>query len=79
LKEKRQIVKSLIARVRNQFDVAIAEVDDNDRWQIAQLGVACVSNDSRHADSILAHVRQYIEETRPDLAITDIEMDIMHW
>ena len=79
LKEKRQIVKSLIARIRNQFNVSIAEVDENDRWQIAQLGVACVSNESRHAHEILAHVRQYIEETRPDLAITDIDIDVMHW
>ena len=79
LKEKRQIVKSLVTRTRNQFNVAMAEVADNDRWQIAQLGIVCVSNNSRHVDEILAHVRQYIEDIRPDLAITDVETDIMHW
>jgi uncharacterized protein YlxP (DUF503 family) len=75
LKEKRQIVKSLVTRTRNQFNVAMAEVADNDRWQIAQLGIVCVSNNSRHVDEILAHVRQYIENIRPDL----VETDIMHW
>lgn len=79
LKEKRQIVKSLVTRTRNQFNVAMAEVADNDRWQIAQLGIVCVSNNSRHVDEILAHVRQYIEDIHPDLAITDVETDIMHW
>lgn len=79
LKEKRQIIKSVMARVRNQFEVAIAEVADNDRWQIAQLGISCVSNDSQHASELLAHVERYIEESRPDLLITTIETDVIHW
>lgn len=53
LKDKRQIVKSVVARVRNQFDVAIAEVDENDRWQIAVLGVSCVSNSSQIAAEVI--------------------------
>jgi uncharacterized protein YlxP (DUF503 family) len=79
LKDKRQIVKSIIARVRHQFEVAIAEVDEQDRWQIAKIGVSCVSNSSQHADQILAHVQRYIEETRPDLIITDTEIEIITW
>ena len=79
LKEKRQIVKSVIARIRNQFEVAIAEVDENDRWQIAKLGVSCVSNSSQHANDILERVRNYIEESRPDLIITNSEIEIIHW
>ena len=79
LKEKRQVIKSLMARVRNQFEVAIAEVDEQDRWQTAVLGVTCVSNSSRHANEILAHVQRYIEEIRPDVLVTNNEMEIMHW
>ncbi|HLX56766.1 MAG TPA: DUF503 domain-containing protein, partial [Ktedonobacteraceae bacterium] len=56
LKEKRQVIKSVMARVRNQFEVAIAEVDEQDRWQIAKLGVTCVSNRHKHADEILSRV-----------------------
>ena len=79
LKEKRQILKSLMARVRNQFEVAIAEVEEQDRWQIAVLGVTCVSNSQRHADEVLSHVRRYIEETRPDVQVSDVESEIMSW
>ncbi len=79
LKDKRQIVKSIMARVRHQFEVAIAEVDEQDRWQIAKIGVSCVSNSSQHADQILTHVQRYIEETRPDLVITDTEIEIITW
>jgi uncharacterized protein len=79
LKDKRQIIKSVIARVRNQFEVAIAEVEEHDRWQIAKLGISCVSNSSQHADEILGHVRRYIEETRPDVVVTNTETEIIHW
>lgn len=79
LKDKRQIIKSIMARVRNQFEVAIAEVGENDRWQIAKLGVSCVSNSSPHADEVLNHVRRYIEETRPDILVTNSEIEIMNW
>lgn len=79
LKEKRQVVKSVIARVRNHFEVAIAEVDEQDRWQIAVLGVSCISNNSQHADDVLGHVRRYIEETRPDILVSNVESEIMHW
>ena len=77
LKEKRQVIKSVMARVRNQFEVAIAEVAQNDRWQIAVLGVSCVSNTRQHADDVLRHVQRYIEETRPDLIISHIEIELM--
>ncbi|GCE48597.1 hypothetical protein EI42_05957 [Thermosporothrix hazakensis] len=79
LKDKRQIVQSVVTRIRNQFSVAIAEVAEQDRWQLAELGVSCVSNDSRHAAEILEHVRNYIEETRPDIEISNFETEIMHW
>ena len=59
LKDKRQVVKSVIARVRNQFEVAIAEVEENDRWQIAVIGVSCVSNSHRHAGEIVQRTRYW--------------------
>ncbi len=79
LKEKRQIVKSVLARVRNKFEVAIAEVDDQDLWQIAKIGVSCVSNSSQHAEEILAHVQRYIEETRPDVVVSESTSELIHW
>jgi uncharacterized protein YlxP (DUF503 family) len=79
LKDKRQVIKSVIARVHQQFEVAIAEVDEQDRWQIAKLGVSCVSNSSQHIDEILGRVRRYIEETRLDIIVTDAEVEIINW
>jgi len=79
LKDKRQVIKSVMARVRQQFEVAIAEVDEQDRWQIAKLGVSCVSNSSQHIDEILGRVRRYIEETRSDIIVTGAEAEIINW
>jgi uncharacterized protein YlxP (DUF503 family) len=79
LKDKRQIITSVLARVRNRFEVAIAEVGEQDRWQIAVLGITCVSNSSRHADEILGHVQQFIEETRPDILVSNSEREIINW
>ncbi|HEU5229939.1 MAG TPA: DUF503 domain-containing protein [Ktedonobacteraceae bacterium] len=79
LKEKRQVIKSVMARVRNHFEVAIAEVDQNDLWQIAVLGVSCVSNNRQHADEILGHVQHYIEESRPDLILSHTETEMFTW
>src|SRR5579864_8338199 len=77
LKDKRQIVKSIIARVRQRFEVAISEVDEQDRWQIAKLGVSCVSNSSQHIDEILGRVRRFIEETRLDVIVSSVEVEII--
>jgi uncharacterized protein len=79
LKDKRQVITSVMTRVRNRFEVAIAEVAEQDRWQIAVLGITCVSNSSRHADEILGHVRQFIEETRPDILVSASESEIITW
>ena len=79
LKDKRQIITSVMTRVRQRFEIAVAEVGENDRWQIAQLGMSCVSNSHQHAEEVLNHARRYIEETRPDLLITHSEIEIMTW
>ena len=79
LKDKRQIIKSVMARVRNRFEVAIAEVEEQERWQIAVLGLSCVSNSRQHSEEILEHVRRYIEETRPDIVISNVETEMITW
>ena len=61
LKDKRSVVKSIINRIRSRYNVAIAEVSLNDNWRRAVLGIACVSNESAHADKMLEEVIAYIE------------------
>jgi uncharacterized protein YlxP (DUF503 family) len=79
LKDKRQVLQSIMARTRQKFDVAIAEVDEQDVWQIAKLGVSCVSNSGQHIDQILGNVQRFIEETRPDIIVTNTEVEIINW
>ncbi len=61
LKGKRQIMKSITKRVKNNFNVAIAEVDDQDIWQRGVLGVAVVSTAMDHANGILSKVVNFVE------------------
>jgi hypothetical protein len=61
LKEKRRVVKSLKERVRNRFNVSVAETDHQDVWTRAELTVAVVAGDRRQADSMLDRVDQFVE------------------
>ena len=61
LKDKRQVVKSLKERVRNRFNVSIAEVDYIDLWQRCAIGIAVVSTTRAHAEETLSTAVQFIE------------------
>ena len=61
LKDKRMVVRSITSRVRQTFAVAVAEVGEQDVWQTAIVGVACVSNNARHADEVCQKVLAYME------------------
>ena len=76
LKGKRQVVKSLIARLHNRYSVAAAEVDQNDRWQVAVIGVACVSNSAPHAREILDNVVEFVEADRLDLDVVEAVIEV---
>ncbi|MBM3118448.1 MAG: DUF503 domain-containing protein [Chloroflexi bacterium] len=77
LKEKRRTVKSIISRLRNQYNISIAEVDDQDLWQLVTLGIACVSNHNQHVDEILSKVISFITNNYPELEIIDHEIEIL--
>jgi len=61
LKDKRQIVKSIIERLKSRYNASIAEVDLNDTWKNAVIGVSCVSNDAKHIDSMLNNIVNFVE------------------
>ena len=67
LKAKRKVIKSLKDRVRKKFNVSIAEVELQNLWQRAILGVATVSNDKKQVDATFSKVISFMEHT--DLAI----------
>ncbi len=75
LKGKRAVVKRVIQRTRNRFNIAMAEVDDNDVHSRAVLGFAVVSNDKRFVNSVLDKVIDFIEELG-DAPIEDVRYQI---
>jgi len=78
LKGKRRVLKSIVTQVRNKFNVSIAEIDDQDLWQLATLGVVCVSTDRRHATQILSKVVEFISSIRGDAEILDYEIEFLN-
>jgi len=75
LKDKRQVVKSLQARLGQQFGVSVAEVGNPNAWRQVDLGVAFVTNQISFAEQVLASVVRYIEETRPDVEILGVSRE----
>jgi uncharacterized protein YlxP (DUF503 family) len=75
LKDKRQVLKSLLAHLRNEFNVSASEVDDHDVWRRATIGVAVVTNDAPFANQVLDKVVDHIErDPRVDLGHYEIEL-----
>jgi len=77
LKGKRRVLKSIIARVENKFNVSVAEVDDHDLWQLTTLGIGCVSNDKRYTNEVLSKVVDFIVNGRFEVEMLDYEIEIM--
>jgi uncharacterized protein len=75
LKEKRKVVKSLVEKSRHRFNVAVAEVEDQDVHQRATLGIAVVGNDGRLLNSVLDRVVDFMDSlSLADLIGHEIEL-----
>ena len=77
LKGKRQVLKSITTRVRNKFNVSVAEVDNHDRWQLATIGICCVSNDNRYTNEVLSKVVDFVINAHFEVEILDYEIEIL--
>src|SRR6476661_7979404 len=77
LKGKRMVVKSVAQRVRNRFNVAVAEIDTQDVWQTATLGIVCLSNDARHSNEMLSKVIDFIESERLDAEVGAVDLEMI--
>lgn len=75
LKEKRSILKSLIQRLKNKFNISIAEVGDNDLWQSAVIGFAVISNERKHVDEVINKCVDFIDGFG-EVEIVDIEIEM---
>jgi uncharacterized protein YlxP (DUF503 family) len=75
LKDKRQVIKSIMERLKSRFNISIAEVDLNDSWKTSIIGFACVTNDTNHANQILSNVIKFMEgDNRVEIIEEEIEI-----
>jgi uncharacterized protein YlxP (DUF503 family) len=75
LKSKRQVLMSLIQRLRNQFNLSVTEVGCQDLWQHAELGLAVVCHNGAGADSILEQIFSFVEnDSRVNIISSKVEI-----
>lgn len=77
LKGKRRVLKSITTRLRNNYNVSIAEVENQDKWQLMTLGIVCVSNSAQQVNKVLSTVVDFINQSRLDLEMLDYEIEIL--
>lgn len=76
LKDKRSVVKSLREQLRGRFNVAVAELDANELWQRATLGLSTVGDDRAYVERLLHHAASWLRETR---LIDVIQIEEDYW
>lgn len=77
LKTKRQTLRSVLARVRQQFNVSIAEVDHQDSWQLATIAMTCVSTDASYIHGLFERAVRYIDEGPFALVLLDYQTEVL--
>lgn len=77
LKEKRGIIKSMLVKMRNKFNIANAEVGKQDTWQSATIAITTVSNSTAHLNQTIQNVMKWIEARYPDAIIINHSTEIL--
>ena len=77
LKEKRSVLKPLLARLHKEFNVSAAEVALHDAWQSSTIGVSTVSTSAAHAQSLLNNLVRWVETYRPDVQVIDHYVEVI--
>jgi uncharacterized protein len=77
LKTKRQTLRSVLARVRQQFNVSIAEVGHQDSWQLATLAMTCVSTDGAYIHGLFERAVRYIAEGPFAVVLLDYQTEML--
>lgn len=76
LKDKRRVLKSVIERARHKFNISISEIERQDQWQHAVIGVAAVSNNTLHVNQVLNNVTKYMETANDEMELINVTMEI---
>ncbi len=75
LKSKRRVVRSLKDRIKANFNVSVSEVDKNDKWQRAVIGVACIGKDKKYINGILSRISDLIDAFA-ETEVIDFKLEI---
>ena len=78
LKDKRKVIKSLIAKIQNKFKLSVAEIGHLDVWQDSQIAVAVVSNDRKKAMAILQNVLNWVSDNWHEGYIADDDIEVIY-
>ena len=76
LKDKRRVIKSLISRIHNKFNVSIAEIGDYSLWQRTKLGIAFLSPDTNYSNKVLDKILEFLNRER-EFFIIDFKKEIL--
>jgi len=71
------VVKSVTARLKNKFNVSVSEVEDNDLWQLATIGVCFVSNNQRFTNEVLSKAVEMVVNSQGDFEFLNYEIEIL--
>lgn len=75
LKEKRMVVKSIIAKLQNKFNISVGEIENQDIHNLITIGIADIALDAKVCDSTIENIINYIEEIT-DAEIINIEQEV---
>ena len=76
LKGKRSLIRPLLARLHREFNVAAAEVDQQDVWQSAEIAIVVVGNDAIHLRAELQNIVRWIEHNRLEVEVFDAHYEL---
>ena len=76
LKQKRMVLRSVKNRLMNKFNVSVAEIGSNDKWQVGELGIATIANDSKFVHSALEEVKNFIQ-TNPAVRVIESDIEVL--
>ncbi len=76
LKEKRMVVRSIKQRLQNKYNISVAEIDHQDLWQRATLGIAMVANDTRFLNEALDKILNFVDD-QDQSQVIDHQIEIL--
>lgn len=77
LKDKRSVLKSMLTRLHNQFNISTAEIDLHDVVNASVIAFTAVTTDTRHANQVISNILNWIEKNYPDALIVNQEIEIL--